>query len=179
MSIIYDALKKAEKNIDANRDKETPADKKGGHFKFNLHLLYILGGCLGIFIGNLIFGFLSYPKTNSENITKQIPVAKKADLGAYPKEQPIQVPAVKAPSDAIMGLALEAPANVSRYNKESQEPFVLNGIFFSDNKGFALINNQIVAVGDKVSGATVKRISADEVELDLDGSTLKLTTRQR
>ena len=40
---------------------------------------------------------------------------------------------------------------------------VLNGIFFSQEEGYALVNNHIVKVGDKVGGALVKRIDVNEV----------------
>lgn len=42
---------------------------------------------------------------------------------------------------------------------------VLNGIVFSSDKGYALINNTIVIEGDKIEGLTVVRITKDRVEL--------------
>lgn len=57
---------------------------------------------------------------------------------------------------------------------------MLNGVFFSENEGYALINNRIVKEGDALEGVTVKRIKLDEVELEAeDGSTIKLSTKVR
>ena len=54
--------------------------------------------------------------------------------------------------------------------------FVLNGIFFSDNDSYALINNQIVRENDYVDAAKVSSITANTVELDNAGTTITLTT---
>ncbi|MDD5432878.1 MAG: hypothetical protein PHO70_07865 [Candidatus Omnitrophica bacterium] len=63
-------------------------------------------------------------------------------------------------------------------SQASQEPFILNGIFFSEDKGgYALVNNQIVKVGDTINGAVVKKITDELVELETEGSIIKLSTR--
>jgi len=172
LSIIHDALKKAEKSI--NVDVKAKVDKQGEQFKFKLFLIYGLVACLGLFIGNIVFGFLSNPKSSSRENPKQISIAKKPDTNAL-QESPKEAPA--KPKEVP---PLETTPIISRYSKTgAQESPVLNGIFFSENEGYALINNQIVKVGDVVCGATVKRISIDGVELEVAGSIVKLTTRQR
>lgn len=62
--------------------------------------------------------------------------------------------------------------------KEAKPSFILNGVFFSQEEGYALINNRIVKNGDLIDGAIVKGITSDEVELDSRGSTIKLSTNK-
>jgi hypothetical protein len=54
----------------------------------------------------------------------------------------------------------------------------LNGIFFSGDTSYALINNQIVKEGDTVMGVTVKRITSKDVELLKNGVVVKLSSRE-
>ncbi len=56
---------------------------------------------------------------------------------------------------------------------------LLNGIFYSGNETYALINNKIVKTGDDVEGALVRDIQADSVELELGGTVKKYFTRLR
>jgi hypothetical protein len=54
---------------------------------------------------------------------------------------------------------------------------VLNGVFFSGPDAYGLINNQIVKVGDQIAGATVKKITVTDVELETaDAKVIKLFT---
>jgi len=53
---------------------------------------------------------------------------------------------------------------------------VLNGIFFSEGQGYALINNQIVKESDVIDGAKVLKITSDAVELDSSGTKITLTS---
>ena len=69
-----------------------------------------------------------------------------------------------------------APPESSQSEKQIQPLLVLNGIFFSENQGYALINNRIVKEGDTVDGAIVDRISLDGVDLNSGGLVIKLST---
>jgi len=148
MSIIYDALKKVEATA-ANVSKTKI--KKSTKPKTNIYLLYALMICLVLLIA-IIFSdwFFQEASLKTANIVAktQSPVDKKE-----PNSQPSDI---------------ETP-------KESQPSFVLNGVFFSGAEGYALINNRIVKKGDKIDGATVTQIFLDEVELDFDGSAIKLS----
>jgi hypothetical protein len=54
---------------------------------------------------------------------------------------------------------------------------VLNGVFFSGPDAYGLINNQIVKTGDQIAGATVKKITVTDVELETaDAKVIKLFT---
>ena len=54
----------------------------------------------------------------------------------------------------------------------------LNGIVFSGETNYALINNQIVKEGDMLLGATIKRISSEVVELVKNGVVVRLSNRK-
>jgi hypothetical protein len=175
MSIIYDALKKTEKAINSNL-KATP-DTKDKHPKsiYQLYILYVIVACVGLAIGNIIFSFLPHSKTPSLKQSKST-LAVKNDRLTQVKETP-QVtqttPMVATPSETAPMLPIDI-------KNKSQVSLVLNGVFFSKNEGYALINNRIVKEGDVLEDATVKRIKLDEVELEAeDGSTIKLSTNVR
>jgi len=159
MSIIYDALKKVEEANTAGAKPEAAKQKKHPEHKVKSYFLYALIVCLGFFIGNLVFGFLSSPAA-----PKSLSIAKKR----YPAKTGIKVK--PAPLPFIMPPAAEV-------KKEQQGSWVLSGIFFSENEGYALINNQIAKEGDVIDGATVKRINLDGVDLESAGSTVKLSSR--
>jgi len=172
MSIIYDALKKVETS--QVNDSKTKIKKIafGDNFKRfsqwygkvfytflyqdkdpkskpKIYLLYALMICLGLFIANIFYGWLSQKKQ------------------AVSSSQPsTQTPAL-APS-----VSVEAKMETQ---KESLPEFTLNGVFFSGNEGYALINNRVVKEGDKLDGATVVQISLDEVDLEFNGSIIKLS----
>lgn len=58
--------------------------------------------------------------------------------------------------------------------------FLLNGIFASDESAsYALINNQIAKVGDRIDGAVVKRINQDSVELESGSKNIVLTPESK
>ncbi len=157
MSIIYDALKKIEKsNI-----LRASVDKKGTESKnrLKIYLIYFLVACSGIFIGNIFFNFLSAPKGI---VTQPAGSSVKEALPQPPEELPLEI----APTVSV------DPA------RKLRELLVLNGIFSSQDEGYALINNQIVKEGDLIEGAKVLRIGLNEVELEFQGSPIKLSTNQ-
>lgn len=153
MSIIYDALKKVERSYDA----KAGAKKEEKHPKFvfkKIYFLYLL--LIGISVVTARFFFTKAPPQQVEPAQVQAPPQ-------------VQVPlTVPAPQEA------QAPAPPIDTKKKLEESLVLNGIFFSGDEGYALINNQIVKQGDLIEGATVKQIGLNEVELEFEGSTIKL-----
>lgn len=161
MSIIYDALKKVEESS----AKEVKARDFGNahpnpRHKFKTYLLYLLAVCAGFFAVNIFFGFL----THSEKFSG----VDKSGPPKVPLTQPQALPPrQQAASEGI-------PVKMS-----SKGLLILNGVFFSGDEGYALVNNHIVKEGDAVDGAVVKRITVDGVEAEVDGLILKLTTAQR
>ena len=105
--------------------------------------------CLGFFVANIFFGFFG---------TKdQSGVDKKLGVSVYTE------------------LPKEIPEDKVETKKELSASFVLNGVFFSGNEGYALINNRVVKKGDVIDGATVVGIALDEVDLEAEGSVIKLS----
>ena len=154
MSIINEALKKTEQYIQKKADKENiPVSTK--HLPRPV-LLYALILLAGLFLANIIFNLLRYKVTpgniREKSITLDQPVAPlpQAREIILPKEEAASLP--------------------------SEQKFVLNGIFFSDNDGYALVNNQIVRENDLVDGAKVQKITSGSVELNQEGKITTLTT---
>jgi type II secretory pathway component PulC len=162
MSIIYDALKKVEKNT--NRDIIAKVNKERSGKKIMTYLLYVLFACAGLFIANTIFGVLS-PKVKPQAAPRvTAPVALK----------PAKETTVKAKETAPAAAIIEV--------KKAPEipPLILNGVFFSKDKGYALINNRVVKQGDFVEGIKVKKVNLDNVELETSGGlNFKLSTQSR
>ena len=173
MSIIYDALKKVEQSTD--KDPKTTAQERHNP-KIKIVLLYSLVGILGLAIGNLLFGLFLHQKQN-----QSLPV--KTETQAQPAKAIVEAAKTQPPAAAEITTTQEpkpSPApETSRSKKDIKDKLVLNGIFFSHNQGFALINNRIVEVGDKIDDAQVKRIDAREVEVEVNGTSVLLTTGDR
>ncbi|HTZ11790.1 MAG TPA: hypothetical protein VMD04_05420 [Candidatus Margulisiibacteriota bacterium] len=177
MSIIYDALKKVEST---NAAQPAEPDKKdiSPKPKQRFYLIYILVASLGLFIANSLFGFLSPTNKPLKEQIKPLTGLFKTDQDKKKSGPALIVIAPTKPkaenkaerSEGLTGL-------ISNIKREASPSLVLNGIFFSDSEGYALINNQIVKVGDTVGTAKVKSITVDEVELDNAGSVVKLSTR--
>ncbi|MGA2774772.1 MAG: hypothetical protein ABSE81_01765 [Candidatus Omnitrophota bacterium] len=160
MSIIYDALKKVEQSgtplLKNKSDKEITVPKN----KVKRYLIYILFMALGLFFANILLSYLgpALTKVKAVNETKSNLTQNKL---------PIQPPVQQT---------LPPPAIIEKPAPPPKPTLALNGIFFSGEESYALINNQIVKVGDKISGAVIKKISSDEVLLNFEGSEIKLTT---
>ncbi len=160
MSIINEALKKTEEHLQKNAAKDSPLPQKpSGSKPFLLYILILLAGLL---LGNFIFTLLK----NKTQIHK-IQTIQTPHESALPVIQ-----ATNPPSLPIL------PSQPAEEKKPAEVNFVLNGIFFSDNDGYALVNNQIIRENDYVDGAKVDLITADSVELNNAGQTITLTTRR-
>ena len=151
MSIIYDALKKVENTL-VNVSQVRP--EKNPKPKPKSYLLVGLVVCSVLFIANILIK-LQPPRSAKKDITLE-PLSK----------------AVSPRESAPIEDTAEAP-------KETPSSFTLNGVYFSGGEGYALINNRIVKEGDIVDGATVVQIFLDEVELERDGSIIKLSNSQK
>ena len=169
MSIINEALKKTEENLQRNAGKDTSLPAKSA--KPRTFLFYILILSAGLLLGNFIFNLLSHlPQSNSVvsgSQNRKIKTAQIPEKNTLPFAQTIN----PAPSAALT----EQPAEEK---KPTPASFVLNGIFLSDKDGYALVNNQIVRENDSVDGAKVKLITASSVELENDTGTIVLTTNR-
>lgn len=157
MSIIYDALKKVERSQEDINSSVTI--NRSGKPKTKIYLVYIFTLCLGFFIASMLFN--SFTKSFRINSVKKIPDTTKDNISTLTLETNIPSAETK------VSLPTES-------KEETLHQFILNGIFFSQDQGYALINNQIVKEGDLIDGALVLRVSLEEVVLESKGSTIKL-----
>ena len=165
MSIIYDALKKVE--VFGANETKTKIDKSVKS-KPKIYLLYALMVCLGLFVANIFYGWLSpkFSLKTTDIVTK----------GQPPTDKEQALPAYDQPSSKAVASGTSAPMQTKiETQKEPPPVFTLNGVFFSGAEGYALINNRIVKQGDKIDGATIVQITLDEVDLESDGSIIKLS----
>lgn len=68
-----------------------------------------------------------------------------------------------------------SPAPASASEPARHGLFVLTGITGSEGDLIAVINNQLVRVGDRVSGASVVEIQKDQVVIEANGRRVTLT----
>ena len=163
MSIIYEALKKVEKSqttttpkvAEVENKNKTPPEKTKPYFIYILIILFC------VFIANTFFSLISkkalFVKTLSSITKATVPQAIVAP-------QVAQIEKAGAPVTPVTTQPTPTPAQL-----------VLNGIFFSKNDGYVLINNKILKEGDAIDGAIVKKITLDGVELDAGGNMIKLS----
>ena len=172
MSIIHDALKKTEKTVNNPAEENDPnkpspevraaLKKKPLRKRIKTIFLYLFIAALGLFLGDRYFGY----------ITTQVKSMFKSPVRIRPQPSPSAAGIASKPGPTLLE---NIPILPSR-KKESRE-LKLNGVFFSQNEGFALINNRMVKVGDLVAGAKILKIELDEVELEQDGAVVKLSTK--
>lgn len=165
MSIIHDALKKIESNIGQNQpppDGAPPRQnqpRKSTLMPFVKYLLiaviimlaaYLFAGARITVYGRRITAMLSGTKEKGET-----PVINLQSVASYRKKK-----------------------NTLRGGESQNGGWTLNGIFFSGNEGYALINNQIVKAGEEIDGALLREIDKDEVKIEINGSIRVLTLRR-
>ncbi len=158
MSIIYDALKKVEQSGNLSPGGIIRPDKAGPGIR--IYLVYTLVVVLGFFAASLFWNFLLSPLPDKISVA-----SAKLEKAAELENSPIYN---------------YAPPLTAVIESQSQKPawtWTLNGIFFSQDEGYALINNQVAKVGDVIDGAKVVRIDVDEVELESEGAAIKLSPK--
>lgn len=174
MSIIYDALKKVEESSDRAEkfkiNKKTVKSKP----KYKALLSYLLIACLGIFLANIFFIFLS-----RQLPANSIPALKKQPRINENLKPPVNTQLSQASIKKNKPQLIETASSVPIEAQKEPASFVLNGVFFSNHEGYALINNRIVKENDEIDGATVRRIALGEVELELKSGVIKLSGDSR
>jgi len=174
MSIIYDALKKVEskfKEFNKTGANSNSSEKKKVPVK--VYLLFLLLIVIGFVSTKMFFNILAAPPQKN---TQQILSSKINTAGAPAKIQEQKNPNFQPQAAPSMENRAQAPTT---RESPSSPSLVLNGIFFSEDEGYALINNKILREGDTIEGVTVEKIDLDEVELKSGDSTIKLSTNSR
>jgi len=173
MSIIYDALKKVEKSRKISLETKTDKDYRPKS-KIKIYLLYGLIVCSSFFIASIFFAFLQTPLQNNPRVLakNQSPSNLKPDVNI------IKEPRTEPPSTETSSPVVNQTQNKAEPLEKPKAPLTLNGVFFSQDEGYALINNQIVKEGDVVEGARVALITLEGVELVFEGKLIKLSTNK-
>jgi hypothetical protein len=154
MSIINEALKKAGEHLQKKSAQNNSLPPKSARPKPLLAYILILSA--GLLLANFIFNYL----------TRKVKTVGAVASSQNRKTQIIQT------LEPVPAIALPKPTTEEK--KPQENIFALNGIFFSDNDSYALINNQIVKKDDYIDGAKVSLITAKTVELDKAGVTITL-----
>lgn len=196
MSIIYDALKKVQGDIKvkdlAPVPKEITHKENKPHPGIKPYLFYLATITIGFFTAGIVYRLITTPiKTEtktSEPVKKFVPAAfpltgnqQKLNKPVLQKTAPANIPLANTvkPLSEKKTAAFAEPQPLPVATEETAPTLVLNGIFFSGNDGYALINNRIVREGDAIGGLTVKKINSDEVELQGSNSGVKLLYNSR
>lgn len=157
MSIIYDALQKVQKNITKETTTLQPqAPKEASPIKAKTKpfLIYILVVCFGLALGNFAYNFLNHQPKKIISSTSALAPLKQAAVTQTESSEESANPNANLPEPTL----------------------VLNGVFFEQGDGYALINNKIVRLGEEVERAKVKEITIDGVTLDFNGKIIKLSS---
>lgn len=165
MSIIYDALKKVENKVGQNKAQTIAASpKREKNFQVKIFILFLSALSIGLVMAKMLFSFTAAAKTQRSTLASlnqpQAPKNQVINVVQEPSEKPIPVK-----PNVIKSPAIES---------QPAAAWVLNGVFFSGQEGYALINNQILKEGDSIEGAKVMRITLEGVELEGAGLRTKL-----
>lgn len=174
MSIIYDALKKTEETVHPHNppdpEVEAALKKKRAKKKVRSTFLYIFVICVGLYAGNIFFDLLGKTKGLLKPGAQKPPAAETPRVAVTQK-----LPSSPKPKET--SILQNIPLLSSELKKDQKQTLDLNGVFFSQEGGYALINNRMVQVGDTVNGAVVRRIDLDEVDLERNGAIITLSTK--
>jgi len=164
MSIINDALKKAEIQLKKNTAPPAPDPAKRSGYRYFFLYLPILAA--GLWLSNSIFNFLGHKTQISSQKTKgqTLQTALKDDPSATQTASPAAITVL--------------PVKTTPEDKTPGGSFILSGVFSSGDDRYALVNNKIVKENDYVDGAQVSLITANTVELDNAGQTVTLSTQR-
>jgi hypothetical protein len=149
--------------------QETGTKTQPPKSKFKVYFFFLLVACIGIVIAKLSFDFFT------RKIKAQPGSADKKSQGL---SRLITILPRKSEGSSSSPLSLTNKEPLGAIKKRLQHtvtPYVLNGVFFSDDKGYALINNEIVEEGNIIDAATVVKINTDGVELKIKDKTVRLS----
>jgi len=143
--------------------------------KIKSFLVYLVAVGAGIGLAKLGFDLMTV------KLSPGRPAAEtKPRVEAVKNVVPVIPAARSIPQPPVPGQIEPSAVTAPKENKPDASSYLLTGVYFSGNKAFALINNQIVEEGDEIAEAKVFKINLDEVTLKLsDDQIIKLTTRSR
>jgi hypothetical protein len=182
MSIIHDALKKAQEDLKSSgkEKKETSSppntnEQTSSSPRSNTPLIVIT---LGMIIFGIICGgyfaykrfFIASPLTNQPALPKQVKENTQepsTPTQSQPKtsNQNVQqnTPIAKAQAGAQSQTINAQPSSLPPYE------ITIKGIMSTGDTNVVLINDDVYEVGEQVSGMLIKKITLKNVELELNG----------
>jgi len=169
MSIINDALKKVQQNLDRQKkgsgtNPSAPrSEKKEKHS--DLFEAFIIASFLGsILILSTFFIFSPKQKIPTPPI-----LAEKTESAQEAVKDPVSL-TPPAPASVPSSAAMQKPDN----SRNHVSGLTLNGIVKMGEEYVALINNKIVKEGDILGERKILRIEKDQVKVFADGETVIL-----
>lgn len=161
MSIIYDALKKLDKDSPAfsKQGKKLPAQRRGGSKK-----VIIFFGALAVFISAF---FLSYNYFDFQGIKSRpragATVQEAAMIEPIPFVEPKEKEVIK--DEPVPAETVEMAAIEKEEQGLEESSYKLEGIIFTESRPLAVINGQRFSEQDSVGGLLVTRINRSSVKL--------------
>jgi type II secretory pathway component PulC len=171
MSIIQEALKKAQGYIEAKKDSQLPQKERETGYsikhakraKIILSLVSIV--LLILVVGQMLFVRKTTTDFKGSIASRQEVTYKKLDAAMDIK--PAAVSPVEGPSSAAKPIEYFTL-------KPNPPELILNGIMYLPECPQAIINNVVVTVGDIIKGAVVRKINKNNVVLDYNNVEITL-----
>jgi len=169
MSIIYDALKKIKPKRDGAKDYlgEPPRQEPPR--------IHLIGTILVVALVSIFLTILFNKATTEKPLVVDAKKDKTEPQASLPTSTPpLQLSVQEEKTQTKETLAIPATEKGLFTQIEEGSGFYVTGIFYSDNQFFALVNNQMVKVGDSVRGAHIDNIDFTGVDITFEGSTSRL-----
>ncbi|MDY7011703.1 MAG: hypothetical protein SVV80_13280 [Planctomycetota bacterium] len=124
---------------------------------------------------------MQIPPSGEENRTKHEKTMEKSDIAALqqtiaevPRQNTARTPEITTPPPEPVRVVPSAEGKQKPHVPKASDQLTLSGILASDGKRYAIINNQMVAVGDNINGVKVVGIGKYHVVLEKDGKQFTL-----
>ncbi|HTL69825.1 MAG TPA: hypothetical protein VL404_00895 [Candidatus Eisenbacteria bacterium] len=175
MSIINDALRKAQKNDPRQgeplgRNLEVHIDKRRSGMNWGPVFILLV---LLLITAPILAPVFSVPfKKGGEQIApRQIAAGPSVALQA----EPVQLASLPSQDTRQAQFGIEEAPLLVHPGLYPRPNLILSGVVFSTPKdSYCIINDRVVKVGESVQGARVTGVSPDEVKLDYQGETIVL-----
>jgi hypothetical protein len=183
MSIIAEALKKAQETSKAHKQPVPIVEKKFARpAKKKLHPLIALISGLLLVISLLGVAFYFTPagplgmQPTVEPTREEIaPAASPADASDKTQNKPKPQPAENEEKGEPALPPTPTPPTLPAFSRESID---VNGIMYSPGKPLAIINDNIAAEGDTVGNVKILKIGKDFVRFDADGEEFEIKLKR-
>jgi hypothetical protein len=167
MSIIHDALKKAQQGL----NPEKAADPKPP-IKNKIKSLLALICSIAVTAGALFYLYKQF----QNDVPKVKILAQKSFYKLINKKEPPPAFKTKAPEDLkpLARITINPPADTATATTTAQAPAApmtlnIHGIMSNASGNLALINDQVYQEGDEVDGAKIIKINLNSITVNING----------